>query len=134
MSLQFNVDLRNAWLDAIETAGGASPTLQVRTGSKPATCASAATGTVLVSFSLPADWLVAGSGGVISKNGLWTGTTSITGQPGYFRIINATSNVCIIQGTATVDGGGGDMEIDIVPIVAGFQFTVVTFQISAPGG
>src|SRR3990167_5250459 len=57
MSFQFSVAARNAWLDAIETAIGASAILKIRTGAVPATCATADAGTVLATMALPSDWM-----------------------------------------------------------------------------
>jgi hypothetical protein len=52
MSIQLSVGARNAWLDAIETAIGASAKLHIYSGSIPASCATAASGTKLAEFSL----------------------------------------------------------------------------------
>ena len=41
MAIQFNVATRNARLDAIESTAGTSCSLEIRTGSAPATCATA---------------------------------------------------------------------------------------------
>ena len=57
MAIQLSVVVRNARLDAIETAIGASAILKVRTGAVPANCAAADSGTVLATVNLPADWM-----------------------------------------------------------------------------
>ncbi len=56
MSVQFSVAVRNARLDAIETQIGVSAVLKIRTGAAPVTCATADSGTVLATMSLPVDW------------------------------------------------------------------------------
>lgn len=133
MSMQFSDDLRNAWLDLIEFTIGPTAILEIRTGNQPATCSSVATGTLLATITLPSDWMNAASAGVKSKLGTWSTTTSITGTPGHFRVYNNALTVCSWQGSASLEGGGGDMEIDIVPIVSGFQFTVTVCTLTAPG-
>lgn len=57
MTVQLSIAVRNARLDSLETAVGASAVLKIRTGAQPATCATADSGTVLATLSLPADWM-----------------------------------------------------------------------------
>ena len=71
MALQLSVTVRNARLDAIETAIGVSPILKIRTGTAPANCAAADTGTVLATLTLPSDWMAAASAGAKAKSGTW---------------------------------------------------------------
>jgi hypothetical protein len=72
MAIQLAVSTRNARLDAIETDLGTSPILEIRTGAQPADCATADSGTVLASMTLPSDWALAASGGSKSKSGTWS--------------------------------------------------------------
>lgn len=57
MTIQLSTAVRNAMLDAIETAAGASAILQIRSGAAPASPSAAATGTVLSTINLPTDWM-----------------------------------------------------------------------------
>lgn len=61
MAVQYSTAVRNALLDAIETATGASAKLRIYTGSAPANCAAAATGAGgnVVAFSAHGDGAVA---------------------------------------------------------------------------
>lgn len=132
MSLQFSVSVRNAMLDAIETAVGASARLKIRTGAAPANCAAADAGTVLADLSLPADWLAAASGGSKAKAGTWEDTSAdAAGTAAHFRLYDSTGTTCHAQGTITGTGGGGDMELDNTSLAAGQQFTVTSFTLSA---
>mgnify|MGYP003421624153 CR=1 FL=1 len=134
MTLQFSETLRNAWLDQIETTIGASAILEIRTGAAPASCAAAATGTLLASISLPADWMNAASSGVVYKLGTWTDSfADASGEPGHFRLLNSAGTICGMQGTVTITGGGGDCEVDAYPVVMGLSVTVATFTLMAPG-
>ncbi len=56
MALQFSAAVRNALLDAIETAVGTSAVLKIRSGAAPASVATADSGTVLATLNLPWDW------------------------------------------------------------------------------
>lgn len=133
MSMQFSTDLRNAWLDLIESIIGPSPILEVRTGNAPVDCAAVATGTLLATITLPSDWMLAAAAGSKSKLGTWSTTITTTGTPGHFRIYNNALTVCGMQGSASLEDLGGDMEINIVPIVSGFLITVTLFTLTAPG-
>ena len=99
--LQLAIAERNAMLDAIETTIGTAPTLELRTGSPPATCATADSGTLLDTRTLPSDWMAAASGGSKAIAGTWTPAgASNSGTFGHFRI--KASSTCRMQGTAGV--------------------------------
>jgi hypothetical protein len=132
MAFQFSTTARNAALDSIETAIGVSPTLEIRSGTVPANCAAADSGTVLATMSLPSDWLAAASNGVKSLSGTWQDLSAdATGTAGHFRI--KASTTCHIQGTVTITGGGGDMTLDNTSIATGQQITITAFSITAGG-
>ncbi len=132
MALQYSVAVRNANLDAFETTVGASAILEIRTGSPPANCATASSGTLLALCSLPADWMNAASGGTKTKNGTWQDTSANgTGTAGYFRIFDTTGTTCHAQGTVTLTGGGGDMTVDNTSFVTGQAFSVTTFTLTS---
>ena len=130
MALQYGVTLRNAQLDAIETTVGTAPILEIRSGAPPATCATADSGTVLATLTLPSDWLGAASAGVKSKSGTWQDTSAdATGTAGHFRIKDSGGTVCHMQGT--VGTSGTDMIVDSASFTATQSFTINTFSITA---
>lgn len=129
MALQYSVTVNNARLDAIETATGTSAQLRIYSGSAPANCAAAATGTLLATLTLPSDWMAAASSGVKAKAGTWTGTGSAAGTAGYCRILDSTGTTCHIQGTAGV--GTGDFQFDNTNIASTQAVTVNTFSLTA---
>jgi hypothetical protein len=132
MAFQFSTATRNAALDQIETTISTSPTLEIRSGSVPANCAAASTGTVLATITLPSDWLTAASGGSKTISGTWQDVSAdATGTAGYFRISQGAT--CHIQGTVTATGGGGDMTLDSVSITAAQQVNITAFTITAGG-
>ena len=131
MALQFSVTVRNARLDAIETAISTSAVLKIRTGSVPATVATADSGTVLATLSLPSDWMAAASSGAKALNGTWQDTSAdATGTAAHFRIYASDGTTAHIQGTVTATGGGGDMTVDNTSFASGQSFTVTTFTIT----
>lgn len=128
-AFQFSDAARNAALDAVETAIGTAPTLEIRSGAAPANCATADSGTVLVTMTLPSDWMAAASGGSKAKAGTWEDTSAdATGTAGHFRIKQGAT--CHIQGSVTGTGGGGDIELQNTSIAAGQAVTITSFTIS----
>lgn len=131
-ALQYSTALRTAQQAAIETEIGAAPILELWTGSPPANCAAAATGTLLAQFALPSDWLAAAAAGAVGKTGTWSGTGIAAGNAGYYRICRAGSpTTCDIQGTVTATGGGGDMTVDNVSIAAAQTITITSYTLTA---
>lgn len=131
MALQFSVAVRNARLDSVETTVGTSAVLQIRSGSVPANCAAANTGIVLATLNLPSDWMTAASAGSKTISGSWQDSAAdATGIAGHFRIFDTSVTTCHIQGTITISGGGGDMELDNTSIAVGQQVTVTSFTLT----
>lgn len=132
MALQYSVTVRNAQLDAFETAIGTSPILKIRSGSVPANCAAADAGTVLATLNLPSDWMAAAASGAKAFLGTWQDVAAdATGTAGHFRIYNSAGTVCHMQGTITAVGGGGDLTLDNTSIAAGQTITITGFTITA---
>lgn len=132
MPINYSTAVRNAKLDAVETTIGTSAILRIRTGSKPATCASADTGTVLATINLPSDWMAAASSASKAKSGTWSDTSAdATGTAGHFRIYDSGGSTCHIQGSVTATGGGGDMTLDTTSITSGGVVSISTFTLNA---
>jgi hypothetical protein len=132
MSLQYSVAVRNARLDTVESTAGTSAILEIRSGAPPASCATADSGTLLVSMTLPSDWMAAASSGTKSKSGTWEDTEADdTGTAGHFRIKDSGGTTCHIQGTVTGTGGGGDMELDNTSIASGQAVSITSFTLTA---
>ena len=132
MAFQFSDAVRSAMVNAIPTLVGASPTLEIRTGTMPANADTAATGTVLATIILPSTWMTAAFEGSAPLSGTWqTLSASASGDAAYFRINQGSTPH--IQGTVTANGLGGDMTLDNITIGAGQQVTVASFTLTAGG-
>jgi hypothetical protein len=132
MALQLSTSVRNAQLDAIETAVGTSAVLKIRTGSAPANVGTADSGTVLATLNLPSDWMAAASSGSKAKSGTWEDTSADNaGTAAHFRIYASDGTTAHIQGTVTATGGGGDMTLDNVVIAAAQAITITSFSLTA---
>lgn len=133
MTIQLSISVGNARLDAIEADIGVSAVLKIRTGAVPANCGTADSGTVLATLNLPADWMAAASARSKAKSGDWEDASAdASGDAGHFRIYDSGGSVCDIQGTVTIQGGGGDMELNSssLTFTAGQAFSVSTFTLT----
>ena len=131
MTIQLSTSVRNARLDVIESTIGTSAILEIRTGAPPADCATADSGTLLASLSLPSDWMAAAASGSKAKSGTWQDTSANnTGTAGHFRVKDSGGTTCHIQGTVTATGGGGDLLVDNTSFASGQSFTITAFQLT----
>ncbi|HEX7330324.1 MAG TPA: hypothetical protein VF290_02425 [Pyrinomonadaceae bacterium] len=105
-------------------------TLKIYTGSQPAAGA-AATGTLLVTITLPADAMGAAASGVASKSGTWSGTAGNTGTAGWFRIESSAGSRWY-DGAVTATGGGGEIELTSTSITSGQTVTITSFSVTQP--
>lgn len=135
MAVQLSTAVRNAMLDAIESTIGTSAILRIRTGSAPADCGTADSGTVLAEMTLPSDWLANAASGSKAKSGTWQDTSgNATGTAAHFRIYDSGGSTCHYQGTVTATGGGGDLTLDNTSIASGQAVTISSFSIAMPNG
>jgi hypothetical protein len=132
MALQYSVTVRNAQLDAVETTVGTAPLLRIYSGSAPANCAAAASGTLLAEATLPSDWMAAASSGSKALSGTWQdASANATGTAGHWRLYDSSGTTCHAQGTVTATGGGGDMTLDNTSIASAQSVTITSFTITA---
>lgn len=132
MALQYSTAVRNAKLDAVETAIGTLPVLKIFTGAPPANCAAANSGTELASMTLPSDFMAAASSGSKAKSGTWEDTSAnAAGTAGHFRIYASDGTTCHAQGTVTATGGGGDMILDNAVLAVAQLVQITGFTLNA---
>lgn len=140
MAVQYSTGVRIAMLDAIENTVGANARVIFYTGSKPALCSDAATGTTIATLALTGnsgDWMSAASAAanVVTKNkhpsSSWTASASSAGTIGYYRIYDSTLTTCHEQGTVTASGGGGDITVDNTTVALSQTITVTSKTITA---
>jgi len=135
MTIQLSAGVRNARLDTIESTIGTSAVLKIRSGAAPADVATADSGTVLATLTLPSDWMAAASGGTKAKSGTWQDASAdATGTAGHFRIYASDGTTAHLQGTVTATGGGGDLTLDNVSIASGQSVTITSFTLNEANG
>ena len=133
MTVQLATSTRNAMLDAIETDAGTSAILKIRTGAQPANCAAADSGSVLATVNLQSDWMAAASGGTKAMSGTWQDASADgSGTAAHYRLYKSDGTTCIMQGTVTATGGGGDMTVDNTSFELGQPFNITSFVLTAP--
>lgn len=131
MAVNVNDNLANDILAGINTTFD-SGTLEFRSGSRPATADTAASGTVLASITLPADSFATPSSRTMVKAGTWEDTSAdAAGTIGYARMKNA-ADTRRIDFTVTATGGGGDITVDNTVLAAGQDFLVTAASLSYP--
>lgn len=135
MTVQLSVAVQNAMLDAIESTIGTSAIVKLRTGSAPADCATADSGTVIATFNLASDWAAAASSGSKSFNNtpIEDSSADATGIIAHYRVYASDGTTCGMQGTVTETGGGGDMEIDNNDVNSGQVVRITSWTIDMSG-
>lgn len=115
--------------------GPAAGYIEIRTGSQPATVATAASGTLLGTLTLsdPAFGNATTASPSVATASAITSDASAdaTGTAGWFRAYDSTG-AAIIDGSITATGGGGDLTLDSVSVVAGGTLNITAWTVSHP--
>jgi hypothetical protein len=122
MAAIYSNAVMQAVLDAVETTVGTAPTIEIRTGSPPANCAAASTGTLLASLVLPSNWMNDASINQKQQAGSWIIPVTVAGTAGYFRIIK--TGTCHIQGTIGDLVISGDIRLSTRDLVVGARVVI----------
>lgn len=114
MALTISAAAAQAMASALATDIGSAATIEIRTGAKPATPETAASGTLLATVTVSGSFTA--SGGSLTAADPAAATVAASGTAGHFRV--KTSG-----GTAKIDGtvgtSGADMNLSAVGLVAG---------------
>lgn len=131
MAIKLSTTVRNARLNAIETAVGVDAKLKIFDGTLPANCAAADDGTALAILTLPTDWMAAAGSGAKAKLGTWSDASAdASGNAAYFRLYATDGTTCHMQGTITATGGGGDLTLDTIAIILLQTVTITAFTLT----
>jgi hypothetical protein len=127
MVLQFSTALRNSQAARLESEVGVGPRFQIRVGPPPDNCDAEDTGELLAEVILPTDWLSAPNNGVVTKLGTWQAEALATGIAGHFRIKDASGTTTHVQGSVTMPGQGGDVEVNNTSIAVSQTVVISSF-------
>ena len=104
--VQFSTRLRNGMGNSIESTIGPSPTLEYRTGPAPTNPAAASSGTLLMSGTLPSDWMTDASNGVKALVANFKADAAVaSGYVGHYRL-KASDGAYDIQGLVSEPWAG----------------------------
>lgn len=117
-------------------AGASAGTFKIFDGAAPTDCQAADAGTLLAELTLsdPAFGACADTNpGARATASAITSDSSAnaTGTAGYFRAYDSNGR-CLIQGTVTATGGGGDLELNSVSISSGVQVDITSWVFNVP--
>ena len=126
----------DAVVDRLDGGAGAGY-IEIRTGTQPASVGTAATGTLLGTLTLsdPAFGAATSANPSVATASAITSDTNAdaTGTAGWFRAYDSAA-VAIIDGSITATGGGGDMTLDNVSVVAGGTIALTGWTVSLGTG
>lgn len=131
MALQLSTTVRNAMMDAITTAAGASALLRIYSGTRPANPAAAITGALLGTLTCNATFAPSASGGVLTLNAITNDSSAdATATATHFRLWKSDGTTAVIDGD--VGTSGSDLNLNTTSIVTGGPIACTSFTITAP--
>lgn len=133
MALQYSLTHRTNAMTQLNTDIGASCVIKIWTGSIPATCGTADTGTLLVTFAGNAGGFGTAASQQLAASLIANATAGNTGTAGYFRIYPnaATSTNAVVQGLCGTSGS--DMNLTSTSITSGQTVVFSNMTITAFG-
>ena len=133
MAIQYSLTHRTNAMSQLNTDIGANAVIKIFTGSAPANCGTADTGTLLVQFAGNAGGFGTAASQVLTASAVASVTASGTGTAGYFRIYPsaATSTNAVVQGT--VGTSGTDMIVTNASIASGQTCNFTSLTVTAFG-
>lgn len=135
MAFAISSDCRSAACDAIVDRldlGSAAGYIQIRTGSPPATPATANSGTLLATLTFSDPAFGSASTGVATASAITSDSSAdASGDAGHFRLFDSDGN-CKAQGTCGEAADSPDMVFDEKSIVAGGVVAITSMTITVP--
>lgn len=116
MALTIAVASTQAMGVALATDIGAGAIIEIRSGAKPATPETAASGTLLVSIPITGSFTA--TGGVLTAADPASAAPAAAGTATYFRL-KKSGGTAVLDGTVTATGSGGDMQLGSTTITMG---------------
>ena len=108
---------------------GAGAIIEIRSGAKPATPETAASGTLLVSITISGSFT--STGGVLTAADPASASPAASGTAGHFRL-KKSGGGAVLDGTATATGGGGDLQLGSTTITMGVPVDLGVPTITIP--
>lgn len=138
MATRISDAARNAAADGVVDlldAGAAAGYIEVRTGTQPASVATAASGTLLATLTLADPAFGSATSGTATAGTITDDTSAdATGTAGWFRAYDSNGNAIIDGDVTTSAAGTGDMQLDDTEIVAGGTVSISSWTVTMPAG
>lgn len=137
MATRLSTASRNAASDAVVDrldAGSGAATVEIRSGTQPASANDVASGTLLCTVTLSDPAFGSSSSGTASLAGVpLSGTGVANGTAGWARFKDSDGNV-VLDGSVTATGGGGQIELATTTISTGLTVQVTSLTVTTPAG
>lgn len=108
---------------------GAGAIIEIRSGAKPTTPETAASGTLLV--SIPISGSFTSTGGVLTAADPAAAAPAASGTAGHFRL-KKSGGTAVLDGTVTAAGGGGDLQLGSTTVTTGVNVDLGVPTITVP--
>ena len=133
MAISLSSARRNATCDAI-VARANSGYLRIYASSVPASAdASIGGATLLGTCGFGATAFGAASSGTATANAISSDSAAdATGTASFFRVVESDGTTVVWQGTVSASGGGGDLVLTPVDVVAGVQIAITSLTFTVP--
>lgn len=129
MALSIAVASAQAMGVALASDIGAGAIIEIRSGLKPATPETAASGTLLVSVPITGSFTSAG--GVLTAADPASVAPTASGTAAHFRL-KKSGGTAVLDGTVTATGGGGDLQLGSTTITTGVNVDLGVPTITVP--
>lgn len=131
MAISLSTAARNAATNAVTGLVGATGTIKIYSGAKPASPNDAATGTLLATVALGA-WGASAAGTSAGADPVSVNAAA-TGVAGWFRVEDS-AGAAVFDGLATATGGGGDMQLSSTSLTSGGAVDITSLSYTTPAG
>lgn len=132
MAIQYSATHRTNNVADISTQASTTANLLIYTGAQPATCATAASGTLLVTLPM-SNPIGTTTSGVLTMSAITSANTASAGTAGYWRICTSSAGTTVIaQGACAVSGSDLNFAGGIIWTL-GETIGVTSFTITANG-
>lgn len=122
----------NAAVDLID-AGAAAGTIKIYSGAQPASADTAASGTLLATFTLSDPAFGNAVDGTATASAIADVLAAADGTAGWFRTADS-NGATVHDGSVTATGGGGDMELNTTTLVTGVSVSITSYTYTQPAG
>ena len=127
MAVGYVLTVRNAKMAAVNAAVGSNGKLRIYSGTRPATGGTATT--QLAELPLSTTFGVV-SNGALTANAITTDATADANGTATWARLLTSANAAVADLTVSVTGGGGELQISTVEIVAGVAISVTSLTLT----